>query len=212
MPSELGCGVAAGDGDVRSWRAEGGDVGEGDGAGAAPFCSGRSCPGSGRRLLRPRRWRNARRTPELSAAVAGGGGGTCGGGAAGGAGCGGGGGGAAGCGGGGRWRQALQVAAVAAVVPRAEVEEVARQLAARPSAVLLSALPSAWAFRRDPVLPWLAPRPAARRSVHAMAELANCIAVRAVVASSRRRSFVMMVWVLRRMFDKQDRWRSTNKH
>jgi hypothetical protein len=37
---------------------------------------------------------------------------------------------------------------------------------------------------------------------------ANCIAVRVVVASSTRRSFVMMVWIPREMFDV---WRSTNK-
>jgi hypothetical protein len=68
--------------------------------------------------------------------------------------------------------EALQVAAAAAgAVPRAWVEEVARQPAARPSAVLLLELPSAWAFRRGPVLPWLAPQPAARRSAHAMADL-----------------------------------------
>jgi hypothetical protein len=45
-----------------------------------------------------------------------------------------------------------------------------REVAALPRAVPPSALPSAWAFRRDPVLPWPAPQPLAR-SAHAMASL-----------------------------------------
>ena len=75
-------------------------------------------------------------------------------------------------------------------------------LAARPSAV-------AWAFRRGRVPPWPAPQPAARFA-RATAEAANCMAVNAVVASSSRRRFVMMVSIPGE--NRGDKvWRSTNK-
>jgi hypothetical protein len=75
--------------------------------------------------------------------------------------------------------EALQVAAAAVAVARAGAAEEVLQPAARDAAevplraVLLSAalpLAVAWAFRRDPVLPWPALQPAAR-SAHAMAKL-----------------------------------------
>jgi hypothetical protein len=78
-------------------------------------------------------------------------------------------------------REEVGAAAVAphagvAVVPHAEEEEAAQAAAAllRAAPGAVAGLPSAaaWAFRRDQVLPWPAPSPAAR-SAHATAKLST---------------------------------------
>jgi hypothetical protein len=192
-----GCGVAAGDGDV-CLAPEGGDVGEGDGAGVgAPFCSGRNCSRSGRNC--------SGRVDGATLGDAGvfgggggGGGGTCGGGAAGGAGCGGGGGGAAGCGGGGGGGGGGAAGRGGGGGGGAAGRGGGGGAAAGGAAFGGAAFGASFGlgFPSGPNSSLACATTSGPAVCACDGEVAKCIAVRAVVASSRRRSFVMMVWVL----------------
>ena len=89
--------------------------------------------------------------------------------------------------------------AAAVEAPRAEEAAVAAQVAAalqRAAPVAAAGLPSAaaWAFRRDQVLPWPAPSPAARFARATAQQSTASPSARSWRAATSRR-FVMMVWI-----------------